>query len=97
MTPFTNREGMEDLFDETVIEAVRAEAERYIRMNRKPPVSIGVTKAQYQEIRKAETAGVKPYAEFKGKPYYIAVHMATEKYRYPQLQRFHHEQREGRS
>ena len=95
MTPFTNRDGAVDYYDETVVQIVEQEAHRFVKMNRKVPYTIGVSAEQLKELKKAEKAGVKPTITFKDRVFVIAVHVSTGAYRYPMF-RTNHEERERR-
>lgn len=95
MTPFTNREGAVDYYDETVVEAVRAEAERYVRMNHKMPDYVGVSDSQFRELRKADQAGNIISVLCKGKRCVVTLRVATDNIRRPQIKMFM-EERENR-
>ena len=67
MTSYTNRKGVTDYYDESVVETVIANVNQYIRINHRMPTSVGVDHVQLAELKKAEEAGVALVAVCKGK------------------------------
>jgi hypothetical protein len=89
MTPFTNRQGKPDLFDERVAQDVIASTEQYIAINKAMPTSVGVDRYELAELNKARDAGVALTVKFRGKPTAILYRPSNEGYRPTNLRRNH--------
>ena len=81
MTPFTNRKGEIDYYDEGVAETVIENAKLYVARNRKMPTSVGVDHVQFAELKKAEEAGVALVVRCNGRMERIHFQCADSYYR----------------
>lgn len=56
-----------------VVEQIKIEAQRYIKKNKKMPVSFAVTKRELKLVKEARRAGIIPEVVFKGEKVPVSI------------------------
>ena len=67
MTPCFDRNNVPSAYDEKAVAELIKSAEWYVRAFHRPPDAVAVNLREYEELRKAEAAGVKLIVLCKGK------------------------------
>jgi hypothetical protein len=96
MTPFTNRQGKPDLFDERVAQDVIASTEQYIAIHKTMPTTVGVNRYELAELNKARDAGIQINVMFRGKPTTIPFNLSISAYCPSNLRQPHEIQETGK-